>query len=162
MKASNPKTVLVICSTVSGSDFPKNENQTMLKQLLGDDFIAEFMGQYPDDLPTDKKFDAVLFAGCNLLMWLFYKAHEDGMEKLYNILKQDGIVIFVESQNYINKTVTKGKSYGLSIPIEEMKLYGLKQYNDSEIKQKILKSWGKFFHLDQMEHYFVYKKNDEF
>ena len=43
----------------------------MLIQLLGDDFIAEFMGHYPDELPKDKMFDAVLFAGCNVMTWLF-------------------------------------------------------------------------------------------
>ena len=157
-KKSSPKTLLVICSNNSGHDFPKDKNQNMLKQLLGDDFISEFMGQYPEDLPNDKKYDAVLFAGCNLLIWLFNKNYEVGMEKLSNILKQDGIIIFVESQRYIDKVVTKGKSYGLSIPLEEMKLYGVTKNDNNGIKQDILKSWEKFFQLDLIDNYFVYKK----
>jgi hypothetical protein len=92
----------------------------MLKQLLGDDFIAEFMGHYPEELPKDKKFDAVLFAGCNVITWLFKKDYEVGMENLSRILKQDGIIIFVENQKYIDNIVIKGKSYSLSIPLEEI------------------------------------------
>jgi len=137
-----PKTVLVICSDNSGKDFPREENQIMLKKLLGDDFIAEFMDRYPQNLPMEHKFDAVLFAGCNVLTWLFSNKFEIGMEKLTNVLKKEGIIIFVENQTYINKIANK--SYSLSIPLEEIKL-------------DILKSWEKFFQLDVMDNYFVYK-----
>ena len=106
-----PKKVLVICSDNSGRDFPRDENQTMLKQLLGHDFIAQFMDRYPENLPTEEnEFDAVLFAGCNVISWLFKFDYEDGMKKLARIIKQDGIIIFVENQNYINKMATIGKS----------------------------------------------------
>lgn len=152
-----PKTVLVICSDNSGKDFPKDENQNMLKQLLGNDFIAEFMVQYPEDLPKNKKFDAILFAGCNVITWLFKNDYEVGMESLSKILKQDGIVIFVENQNYINKMATIGKSYSLSIPLEEMTIRPTIKDDKTGLKQDILKSWEKYFRIDGMKEYIVYK-----
>ena len=157
-----PKSVLVICSNNSGIDFPRDENQTMLKQLLGDDFIAEFMGEYPQDLPKNKKFDAVLFAGCNVITWLFKKDYEVGMEKLSRILKQDGIIIFVENQKYIDNIAIKGKSYSLSIPLEEIKLLAMVKDDNTGLKQDILKSWEKFFKLDQIDNYFVYKVKEQY
>jgi hypothetical protein len=150
-----PKTVLVICSDNSGMDFPREENQIMLKKLLGDDFIAEFMDRYPQNLPMEHKFDAVLFAGCNVLTWLFSNKFEIGMEKLTHVLKKEGIIIFVENQAYINKIANK--SYSLSIPLEEMKLHPVAKDDATGLKQDILKSWEKFFQLDVMDNYFVYK-----
>ena len=150
-----PKTVLVICSDNSGMDFPREENQIMLKQSLGDDFIVEFMDRYPQNLPMEHKFDAVLFAGCNVLTWLFKNNFEIGMEQLTNVLKKEGIIIFVENQAYINKIANK--SYSLSIPLEEMKLHPVAKDDTTGLKQDILKSWEKFFQLDIMDNYFVYK-----
>jgi len=150
-----PKTVLVICSDNSGMDFPREENQIMLKKLLGDDFIVEFMDRYPQNLPMEHKFDAVLFAGCNVLTWLFKNNFEVGMEQLTNVLKKEGIIIFVENQAYINKIANK--SYSLSIPLEEMKLHPVAKDDTTGLKQDIIKSWEKFFQLDIMDNYFVYK-----
>jgi hypothetical protein len=150
-----PKTVLVVCSDNSGKDFPREENQIMLKKLLGDDFIVEFMDRYPENLPSEHTFNAVLFAGCNVLTWLFNNQIELGMEKLSNILKKDGIIIFVENQAYIDKLVNK--SYSLSIPLEEMKLHPVAKDDKTGLKQNILNSWEKFFQLDVMDKYFVYK-----
>jgi hypothetical protein len=150
-----PKTVLVICSDNSGMDFPREENQIMLKKLLGDDFIVEFMDRYPQHLPMDHTFDAVLFAGCNVLTWLFKNNFEVGMEKLSHVLKKEGIIIFVENQTYINKIANK--SYSLSIPLEEMKLHPVAKDDTTGLKQDILKSWETFFQLDVMDNYFVYK-----
>jgi SAM-dependent methyltransferase len=153
-----PKKVLVICSNNLGRDFPRDENQKMLKKLLGDDFIAEFMDRYPANLPTEENvFDAVLFAGCNVITWLFTREYEVGMEKLSRILKQDGIVIFVENQNYIDTVVPPEKSYSLSITLDEMKLHPVSKDDKTSLKQDILKSWDKFFQLDVMDNYFVYK-----
>jgi len=153
-----PKTVLVICSDNSGKDFPRDENQKMLKQLLGDDYLAEFMDRYPENLPPEENaFDAVLFAGCNVITWLFKNDYEVGMEKLSKILKQDGIVIFVENQKYIDNIAIKGKSYSLSIPLEEMKLLPMVKDNKTGLKQDILKSWEKYFKIDVMKEYIVYK-----
>jgi hypothetical protein len=153
-----PKKVLVICSDNSGRDFPRDENQTMLKQLLGDDFVAQFMDRYPKDLPTEEnEFDAVLFAGCNVISWLFKFDYEDGMKKLARIIKKDGIVIFVENQNYINKMTTIGKSYSLSIPLEEMTIHPTIKDDKTGLKQEIVKSWEKFFELEIIDNYFVYK-----
>lgn len=150
-----PKTVLVICSDNSGMDFPREENQIMLKKLLGDNFIVEFMDRYPQNLPMEHKFDAVLFAGCNVLTWLFKNNFEIGMEQLTNVLKKEGIIIFVENQAYINKIANK--SYSLSIPLEEMKLHPVAKDDTTGLKQDIIKSWEKFFQLDIMDNYFVYK-----
>jgi ubiquinone/menaquinone biosynthesis C-methylase UbiE len=153
-----PKTVLVICSDNSGKDFPKDENQNMLKQLLGNDYIVQFMDRYPENLPTkENEFDAVLFAGCNVITWLFKLDYEVGMEKLSRILKQDGIIIFVENQKYIDNIAIKGKSYSLSIPLEEIKLRPTIKDDNTGLKQEILKSWEKFFELNQIDNYFVYK-----
>ena len=145
----------------------------MLKKLLGDDFIAQFMDRYPENLPPEEKvFDAVLFAGCNVITWLFNDYNivsdtieknlkEKGMEKLSRILKQDGIVIFVENQNYINKVATPGKSYSLSIPLEEMKLLPMVKDDKTGLKQDILKSWEKYFRIDVMKEYIVYKVKEQ-
>ena len=163
------KSVLVICSNnKEGSDFLREKNQTMLIQLLGDDFIAEFMGHYPDELPKEKMFDAVLFAGCNVMTWLFNnynykndtiegKKMEKGMESLSKLLNQDGIVIFIENQRYIEKVALEGKSYELSIPLEEMKLRETIKDDATGLKQYIIKSWEKIFQLERIDNYFVYK-----
>lgn len=118
---------------------------------------------YPGDLPKNRIFDAVLFAGCNLLQWLFYDNYEVGMERLSHILDKNGIVIFVEGQGYIKNVVTKGRSFGLSIPLDEMKLVGATKDDEYGLKQEILKSWAKFFKLTRVEDYFAYikKKNSE-
>lgn len=157
------KTVLVICSDNEGIDYPKDANQIMLKSLLGDNFTPVFMdkypkGQYPGDLPEGQKFDAVLFAGCNLMRWLFYDDYEAGMKKLSKLLNKNGIVIFIENANYIKHVVDPGQSYELSIPLDEMKIEAFEKYDTNGVKKEMLKSWGKFFQLTRINNYFVYTK----
>jgi hypothetical protein len=77
------------------------------------------------------------------------------MEQLTNVLKKEGIIIFVENQAYINKIANK--SYSLSIPLEEMKLHPVAKDDATGLKQDILKAWEKFFQLEVMDNYFVYK-----
>jgi hypothetical protein len=166
-----PKTVLVFCSNNEDFDFPREENLIMLKKLLGDDYIAKFMtdtsnpiinDRYPEDLPTEENiFDAVLFAGCNVLTWLFKNDYEVGMESLTKILKPDGIVIFIENKKYIKKIVSPGKSYALSIQLEEMKLHPTRKDDTSGLKQNIIQSWNKFFQLEVIYNYFVYKVKEQ-
>ena len=73
------------------------------------------------------------------------------------MINDDGIVIFTEGQNYINKVVSKGRSYALSIPLDEMKLYGAEKDDGSGLKQEILRSWNKYFELTKRDGYFVYE-----
>jgi hypothetical protein len=166
-----PKTVLVICSQKNGKDFPKEKNQIMLKQLLGVDYVAEFMGMYPEELPTDKKFDAVLFAGCNVISWLFTDYNresgtieenwmEQGMETLSKLLNQHGIVIFVENEIYIKKIAPDMRISSLSIPLNLLSIVPITETSDME-KQTILSSWRKFFNLAIINDYFVYKAKSQ-
>jgi hypothetical protein len=161
-----PKTVLVICSSPTGKDYPREENQAMLKKLLGEDFVPEFLGenssgQYPQNLPTGKQFDLILFAGCNVLIWLFGedREHETGMKKLSTVLKDDGIIIFVETLKYVQTHGVEG--HGLSIPIESMKLLTTQLDDGSGLKQEIINSWKKYFTQTEADLYIVYKKVKE-
>ena len=155
-----PKTVLVICSFAKGTDYPRQDNQIMLKSLLGDDFVPEFMGEYPANLPTDKLFDAVLFGGCNVLTWLFRGDYEPGMKKLSTILKDDGIVIFVENKNYVTKLAGEDHyaSHVLTMPINSIKLQMTLANDNSGLKQDIISTWNKYFTRTDIDKYIVYKK----
>lgn len=160
-----PKIVLVICSSWKDRDFPREENQVMLKKLLGEDYVPEFMKEYPQDLPSGKQFDAILFAGCNVLTWLFGydNKHEPGMNTLSTILKDDGIIIFVENTGYIKALSGEGhyEKHVLSIPIENIQLFTTIPDNGSGLKQEIIQSWKKYFTQTQADKYIVYKKNKE-
>jgi hypothetical protein len=163
-----PKTVLVICSSPEGRDFPSEDNQIMLKKLLGEDYIPEFLGgsgQYPEDLPTGKTFDVILFAGCNVLIWLFGEDgnHETGMDNLSSVLNDDGVIIFVEGKNYVKHYSGEGhyNQHSLSIPITSISLKG-RYFNDrSELKEEIINSWNKYFTQTQADKYIVYKKKEK-
>ena len=161
-----PKTVLVICSQVDGRDFLRQENQIMLKELLGDDYSAEFMGEYPNDLPVTKTFNAVLFAGCNVIDWVFSDFNkqtemievnqmETGMATLSKMLKKDGFVIFVEHPRYIE--LCCGQSFHkLSIPLEGLNILPTTK-NYAQVKQRILNMWYNYFQLVQIKNYYAYQ-----
>jgi hypothetical protein len=167
-----PKTVLVICSRPTGSDFPREENQTMLKTILGDEFVPEFLGEssnypgrYPRNLPTGKKFDAILFAGCNVLIWLFGEDgnHETGIKNLSSLLNDDGVIIFVETKKYVETYGGEGHydAHSLSIPIESIKLLTTQLDDETGLKGNIINTWKKYFTQTHADKYIVYKKVKE-
>jgi hypothetical protein len=166
------KTVLVICSKPTGFDFPREENQIMLKTILGDEFVPEFLGEssnypgrYPRNLPTGKQFDAILFAGCNVLIWLFGedRQHEGGIKTLSSLLKEDGVIIFVENKKYVETYSGEGHydAHSLSIPIESIKLLAMQHNDESGLKEAIINIWKKYFTQTQADKYIVYKKVKE-
>jgi len=161
------KTVLVICSQITGRDYPRIENQEMLKTIVGDNYTPEFMPDpYPNNLPRTKKFDAILFAGCNVIDQIFtdYNRHtktfepnhmEKGMERLSTMLKKDGYVIFVETRRYVEH-FSKQQHYNLSFPLSRMNIFQTTD-NHAEVKQRILDTWNTYFKLVRTHGYYAYQ-----
>lgn len=163
MNPSNrmPKSLLVICSGPNGSDYPREENQVMLKKLLGDDFVPTFMGLYPEDLPTGTLFDAVFFGGCNALTWIFHDTNpEPGIRRLSSILKDDAFVIFVETKSYViaHGEEDQYNSHGLTLPLNSIKVLPIVFNDDTGLKQGIIAKWKRYFKESTIDKYIVYKK----
>ena len=155
-----PRTLLVICSSPEGFDYPRLENQAMLRTLLGDDFIPTFMGEYPGDLPIGTQFDAILFGGCNVLTWLFKGYYEYSMERLSSVLRDDGIVIFTENKAYVTKHGEEDhyNLHRLSISLQSIKLHAVQSNDDTGLKQDIIAKWKQYFTETTEGKYIVYKK----
>jgi hypothetical protein len=163
-----PKEVLVICSSPGGMNYPRQENKRMLETLLGADYVPTFLttqdgfqGSYPTNLPKDHHFDAVLFAGCNVLQWLFKHDYESGMQALSSILRNDGIIIFVENKNYVTK-FGGPEHYGqhsLTISLNKMTVFPTVLNDKTGVKDQMLNTWNKYFTLMQIGDYIVYRKN---
>ena len=87
-----------LVKTMMLSLFPFGYNSTYLSGKEGQKF--------PDNLPEGQKFSLVLFAGCNVLAWLFnitsIDAFNDDIIKLENVLDTNGMIIFVENEKFIN------------------------------------------------------------
>lgn len=128
--------VLVVCSSDNPdkkpiSDYNKPENQEMLSLLSNNNYNPTFLNainggeKFPDGLinTKDRHYDIILFAGCNLLSWIFADRNSS-IQQLLRVLKDTGRVIFVESIGYIIKdkiNITKNKYSGLTISIDSMK-----------------------------------------
>jgi len=111
------KSVLVLCSSPKGSDYPSKDNQDMLDSLLKGvkptiDFLSGEEGEkFPENVPKDKKYDAILFAGCNALIFIsLLLDHKPSIDLLESILKKNGLVVIVESDTFVKKHVS-GKHY---------------------------------------------------
>jgi hypothetical protein len=107
------RSVLVICSSPEGVDYPAKDNQDMLKTLLrGEEPTVDFLpggdkGSFPEDMPK-KEYDVILFAGCNSLMFIgLLKDHEKSIDLLSNSLKDKGILLVTESKDFITKKVSQ-------------------------------------------------------
>jgi hypothetical protein len=156
-----PKTVLIFCSTQTGKDFRKIENQRLLLKFFGRNYKTKFLNRYPDDIPIEGRYDGVLFAGCNALNWVFHgDDYTLGMGKLWGCLKRGGKVIFVENNNYINHARHTPYSVihpTLSIRLEEMMV--LYEEDHPGLRGQILAEWSWLFKLHEKDNVFFYKKN---
>ena len=166
-----PKEVLVICSGPGpeSRNYPREENKVMLQTLLGNDYVPVFLqtpegyqGHYPENLPTGRTFDAILFAGCNVLTWLFKGNYEDGIRRLSSILTNDGIVIFVENNNYIRKFsgLEHYEQHALTTTLDKMQVYTAVFNHANGKKQEIINTWNTYFTQSQIGKYIVYQKRD--
>lgn len=108
------KSVLVVCSSEKGSDYPAKDNQDMLNSILKGgkptvDFLpGEGEGSFPQDMPKGKLYDLILFAGCNALIFIgLLKDHEDSIGLLSKSLKKNGVIVVTESEKFIKKYISE-------------------------------------------------------
>jgi hypothetical protein len=107
------KSVLVICSSPEGTDYPDKDNQDMLDILLkGVKPTVDFLPgvkegtRFPEDVPKGKLYDIVLFAGCAINFFLI-NDFEKSTDLVSNILKKNGLVVIVESHKFIINRVSQ-------------------------------------------------------
>ena len=108
------KSVLVLCSSPKGSDYPAKDNQDMLNILLkGVKPTVDFLpggeaGNFPEDMPKGKLYDVILFAGCNALLFIdLLKDHTESIDLLSTSLKKHGMILVVESEKFIKKYISE-------------------------------------------------------
>lgn len=109
-------TVLVVCSSPLGRDYPKQI--PLIQKTLGEhklefiflDGVHDFgWGKtFPGDL-QDFKLDVIWFSGCNVLTWIFDPKNTEEWRRLFVFkLKPGGIVFFTEALRYITKFCESG------------------------------------------------------
>jgi hypothetical protein len=164
------KQVLVVCS---GSDDKKSEyyidsgNKEIIIELMGNNTNTIHinrglkMNVYPTDIVNSSykytKFDMILFAGCNILEWLFKT--KDSITITESFLKDTGIIIFTEGPNYgilntkIGKSLLPINQRNLTHDIKMMKTF---LYDDTS---SIFNQWDDIFYIDPDNlKYYIYKK----
>jgi hypothetical protein len=103
------------------SHFYPEDNKKINVQFID---YGDLKTLFPDDVMDQKyndSFNMIWFAGCNCLKDIFYSPVES-IEKAYKILKDDGIIIFTEDDNYkIQRTKIK------NINNPTMKIQNMKQ-----------------------------------
>jgi hypothetical protein len=186
------KSVLVICSSPNpNSDYSAKDNQDMLNKLLGSpekrtvEFLSGEEGQrFPENMPQGKKYDLILFAGCN--PHLFFTSvlfdYKTATKLLYDRLKEKGVVVIVESEKNIRERIQPATYYDehkTTVTVDKLiEMYsgqstapGTKSLPEDSIKHYIpmfkakLKYWDHKFKKQQTkkeegktQQYFVYKK----
>ena len=145
---SNPDTGTTmkdpLVKTMMLSLFPYGYNPTYLSGQVGQKF--------PDNLPEGQKFSHVLFAGCNVLAWLFnitsIDAFNDDIIKLENVLDTNGMIIFVENENFI-KVLGNSNSKQIvpTTKFETLRYNGQTTLTSDEIiaKEILCNEWNKHF-----------------
>ena len=167
MAADIPE-ILIICSCPTCVTFNQPNFQELLTAFYKGAKNITFFGKYPNDLPKlpeGKSFDLIVFAGCNVLRWLFNEDYRSGIEQLATVVKKDGRVIFVENSRYIevygNAT---SKDYLPTIPIEYLSVIpGAPAHFNSEDSVSIRGAWNSIFNKsihtpDGIHNYIVYTK----
>jgi len=96
--------------------FGENPEYIFCFNLINDTNITSC--SFPNDINSDDKYNAIWFAGCNLSNWIFSKP-ETSIEKIKQVLKSDGIIVFTENKTYVNRY--NGVN-NLTLPIESLSL----------------------------------------
>lgn len=163
------KHALIICSSLDGTDYPLLMNQTMLTQLLGEGFVPHFMGKFPDELERGTHtYDIIMFAGCNQTSWLFatIKDSQDPVryiqsacDKLYNLLKRNGSIVFTEGSKYIKARLGAEhlSKYKLTLTLDELHASSYMKL-EPELFTLIQQAWGKHFIVKKRSGYILYAK----
>jgi hypothetical protein len=99
------KQILVVCSSPNGQDITIPKNIRLRALLFGSNPIYMFCDGYkgegsfptcpPDNDANKNRFDFIWFAGCNFFQSIF---KSNAIEKIYNILKPNGHILFTESE----------------------------------------------------------------
>lgn len=107
------KSVLVLCSSPQGSDYPAKDNQDMLDTLLKGvkpsvDFLSgEDAQRFPEDMRKGKLYDIILFAGCNANIFIdLLREYETSINLLSSSLKKNGLILVTESEKFIKKYIS--------------------------------------------------------
>ena len=69
------------------------------------------MCTFPDDIDETQKYDAIWFAGCNIIDYLFFDRNKT-FSLMDRILKPDGYIFFTENENFVRSVGVKGKRKG--------------------------------------------------
>jgi hypothetical protein len=168
--------VLAICTKADGPDFINPLNTVMIQNLINGaailyNFInrpiSEFSTELYQQTHTNNKYNIIWFAGCNLSFSLFNNLSNIRIiaiiSKLYNILKQDGYIIFTESNSYIehvNTAISGRTPKANTLSIQEMHRYpgGLTVSNELAHAQVFFSEWDRYFEFITTEDYYMYRK----
>jgi hypothetical protein len=112
--------------------------------------------KFPEGVPKDKKFALILFAGCNILDWLFHKdTFKYDMELLSNVLDDNGHIIFTDTKKYMEAYIASQNfhaRFGGTMYIKNMadfhtinKIKGKNYYKDA-----VLSTWKTLFAESQI------------
>lgn len=113
--ADDLKKVLVVCSQRNGADFTCKKNDA-LKRLFGNNpeyIFCNGILSFPNTINLHDKYDAIWFAGCNLLSSIFSNVTES-LLAITSTLKNTGFVVFTENENYVRDYKD---SHNLTLPI---------------------------------------------
>ena len=156
------KTVLVICSSPDGVDYPAKDNQDILNSVLGKEFTPTFLPggeskSFPEDLPPGKhQFDLIFFAGCNTLESLFQRSRNKKgvIDRLPLLLKKDGRIIFSESPSYVKKLGEQG--HGRTLTIEGLYNHPVMKNGFKKAYAPTVAHWNKVFQRSDSGIYVAY------
>ena len=203
MAAALEKKLLVICSTnkpKNGSyraedtaDYLQGNTQSIIFSIYGPNEVERFINgvndndYFPYSLPFDqeKHFDGIVFLGCNCLHQLFEDVNVPGtniydeqtFKNIHKILKDDGIICFIERKRTLRRTRISMKTNRKGINLREGE--NEHKYNDPDDKSyttvpltrlKFKKEfnsliptltgrWGLYFYETDFNGHIVYRKN---
>ena len=156
--------IIVLCSDITNpdGDYQLPATQRMLHDLFPNGVTPTCLSgnpgqRFPDDLPPNKTFGLVLFAGCNVIDFLFKKESiELDMKRLATSLDDNGHIIFIDSKQYIDDYIKSDhfyERYGGTLYIKHMldhhtvrKVKGKNYYRDA-----VLSMWKTLFTESEIE-----------
>ena len=162
------KSVLVICSSPEGVDYPAKDNQDMLNTLLkGVKPTVDFLPggdkpSFPEDMPK-KQYDIILFAGCNALIFIgLLMDQKKSIDLLNKHLTENGMIVVSESEKFIKKyvSVKHYDEHKLSLTLEILLAANPSagiQDRKKEYEAKIA-YWNTLFNAEREGMYMVYRK----
>ena len=146
-EAQNIK-VLIVCSGPGMSSYPKDKEKVLpfIKSYFGvseidEDYLTgmEEQENFPEDINQNVTYDAIWFAGCNVLSWIFTNQTKV-REAFENRLKRNGIIMFTEGSKYIEKFSDKEhKQYTPYMTIENYPLLANPSEESLEQSKQIIR-----------------------